>query len=266
MAEEKDDGRDPREVAGLCKAIPKRNLGALLHERRGMVTEFADAMGVSHETVSRWIKGTRRMDDSQIAKASWLLVVHPLYLLDMAYEADQSIVYFEYEDESLSRPRESMAEAVGSLSIPVNGRYDAHLHRWETLVGFEGGPAETEQMLVYAHSYFESESEYVPMSAEEAEDTRKEAIGSLVAIDGDFRNLSGVMFAMLAIILSTADDGYCAAAFSDLLKMFESSAYTKETNHPTIEDVTHEYRLGDGNAMHDARARLASGRRPPEEW
>ena len=233
-----------------------------------MVAEFADAMGVRRETVSRWIKGTRRMDDSQIAKASWILVVHPLYLLDMAYEveADESIDYFKYMDKGLFGPHESMAEAVGSLSIPVNGRYDVHSHRWETLIGFEGGPAEDEDMLVDAYTHFESESEYVPMSAEEADDTRKEAIRSLVAIDGDFRNPSGVMFAMLAIILSTADGDYCVFALSDLMKMFESVAYTKETNHPTLEDVAREYGSGDGNVMQDARARLASGRRPPEEW
>ena len=261
VAEEKDDGCDPREVAGLCKAIPKRNLGELLHEQRGMVAEFADAMGVSRETVSRWVSGTRRMDDSQVAKASWLLGVHPLYLLDMRDEADPSISYIVYEDEGLFVPRKSMAKAVGLLSIPASGQYDEESHRWVTLCGFMGGRTYDEGMCVDPDLSFESESKYVPMSAEEADDLREEAIHSLVAIDGDYRNPSGIMFAMLGIILSTAGGSECVFAFDELAKMFGSLAYTNESNL-ILEDNARGFKSGYDNAMQNARARLVGNWKP----
>ncbi|MCH3967358.1 MAG: hypothetical protein LKG13_01145 [Atopobiaceae bacterium] len=242
MAGKQDDeaSRDPREVAGLCKAIPKHNLGKLLHRRRGMVAEFADAMGVNSKYPSKWVSGDKRMTNEQVAKASWLLGVHPLYLLDMREEEDPAICYIPYEDEGLLVPRESMIEAVGFLSIPAIGKYDERSQRWETLYGFTGGPTECESMCVNPDIGFERSTEYVPMSTEEAESLRKEAIRSLVAIDGDFRNPSGVMFAMLEILLSTAGGSNCVFVFDDLEKLFVESAYSND------------------DAMCTARARLAS--------
>ena len=226
--QDKEDPRDPREVAGLCKAIPKRNLGELLHGRRGMVEEFSKAMGVRRETVSRWVNGMRRMDDSQIAKASWLLGVHPLYLLDMREEKDPTIGFIPYEDEGLLVPRKSMIEAVGCLSIPSIGKYDEQSQRWETLYGFTGGLTELESMCVDPDIGFEKSTEHVPMGTDEAESLRKEVIRSLVAIDGDYRNPSGVMFAMLEILISTADSSSCVFVFDDLAKLFVEVAYSNE--------------------------------------
>lgn len=87
MAKEPDESKDPRENVGLMKAIPKVNLGKEQEAfGRGKKAAFAEALGFSRQTVSRWISGKERMSNESVVKVAHTMGVSPLYILDLCDE------------------------------------------------------------------------------------------------------------------------------------------------------------------------------------
>jgi plasmid maintenance system antidote protein VapI len=120
MAKRLPEAKDPRETAGLIKCVPKIHLGEVLTARGITQTDFERAMGVGRKSTSHWVNGGRRMSDAAVVRASWLLEVHPLYLLDMT---DDPQIYGGSESQFASvRPmqmRRSMVRAVTMLNDPI---------------------------------------------------------------------------------------------------------------------------------------------------
>lgn len=83
MARDPKESRDPREIAGLCKAIPKDNLGKLVIERYGSYRAFESVVGYSQ--VGEIVKGNRRIANAKLLRAANVLQVSPLYLLDLTH-------------------------------------------------------------------------------------------------------------------------------------------------------------------------------------
>lgn len=74
---------DPREIAGLLRAVPKRNLGKLIDShgitRQGLSVD----LGKDKSIAGKWVNGTRRMSNAELLQAASKLHVSPLYLLDL---------------------------------------------------------------------------------------------------------------------------------------------------------------------------------------
>lgn len=255
VAEEKDDGRDPREVAGLCKAIPKRNLGELLHRRRGMVAEFADAMGVSRETVSRWISGTRRMDDSQVAKASWLLGVHPLYLLDMREDAGLSCPCEEWPGDDFTKERKSMWNAIRMLGELTND--EEGIARY-----IHGVPKYRGILICDFRQSMGMIIEPVGDEAEFAEDTDEHRYEhmrrSLLGFHGDYRSPWAIVRCMLEITTDTIGFVYTNTVIDGVAQLFDTAAYTAERDRLYLTKGAQGMYSDDAYTMRAARARLTS--------
>lgn len=88
MGRSRNEALDPRESAGLLKAVPKLNLA---HEQAsyGSKDSFAEHIGVSRQTVNQWISGTGRMGNDSVIRVAERLNVSPLYVLGLC-ERDES--------------------------------------------------------------------------------------------------------------------------------------------------------------------------------
>lgn len=89
------DTFDPREVAGLISAVPKRNLERVQHNY-GSQGSFAQELSrcagetINRQTVNEWIRGKVRMSNKSVILVSHVLGVSPLYILDLCQREDGS--------------------------------------------------------------------------------------------------------------------------------------------------------------------------------
>lgn len=74
---------DPREIAGLLTAVPKRNLGELIDSRGITRQGLSLDLGKDKSIVGKWVNGTRRMSNADLLLTAMVLNVSPLYLLDL---------------------------------------------------------------------------------------------------------------------------------------------------------------------------------------
>jgi hypothetical protein len=285
VAGKQDDetSRDPREIAGLCKAIPKHNLGDLLHRRRGMVAEFADAMGVNSKYPSKWVSGDKRMTNEQVAKASWLLGVHPLYLLDMT--GDQRIYASLNKNKTdmrkksvvnLSSARRSMEEAI-RIKDDANEQLHDSLREYVYL----GDDICTDYTEMMTNSIEITESNhlmavsgfannrggmmvaplYVDIEANKPGRFEKSLCDSLITLHGDYRRPDDLLHAILDYALANAADAALTHALDVLASLCGDGNTdddgTANTAWADSDDHSHG-RAPEAEEMLKARARLAS--------
>lgn len=184
---------DPREVAGILKAVPKRNLGELL-EVRGITKQgLSRALGKDNGIVGKWVNGTRRMSNADLLQTASMLDVSPLYLLDLsAYEwpnisdllnlsgegPNDTRIAMHFDLKWLHAPDEAMPNLiVEDVSFPSSG---------DGLVRVPVFRALTVEFPILSDGH--------TMSMEEI---RQRLRMELSAIKGDYRDIGALSFAML---------------------------------------------------------------------
>ncbi|MDO4404988.1 MAG: hypothetical protein Q4C09_08125 [Atopobiaceae bacterium] len=146
---------DPREAAGIVKAIPKSNLEAL-QTAYGTQGEFARMLSeggrsISRTTVNGWIKGAVRMGNDSVIHVAHMLQVSPLCILDLCARD-------ETEAQHAEAYRRHLAE------------YTSYLQEWERLGSRPTEPSNYQRNLKYP-------------------DTPKELRKKLAEFKGDYRDL-----------------------------------------------------------------------------
>lgn len=231
--------KDPRETAGLIKCVPKIHLGEVLTARGIAQADFERAMGVGRKSTSHWVNGGRRMSDAAVVRASWLLGVHPLYLLDMTddpqiYDGSES----PYTYTTVARARRSMAEAMAMLRDPIrlmqlipdlSGTRNCLFVCHATTFGQVDKIVETGN---YVHDDKELQGDGSMPSAEEERKAETEVlatldkdawigklISNLIAMPGDYRDPVALAHAMLGYASAEARDDALDRVFNALARV-----------------------------------------------
>ena len=90
MPRPRNNERDPREDAGIIRAVRKANLETEMRRYDGTHGEFAQMIGVGRQTLDGWVRGTKRMSNESVIEVAHILKVSPLYVLGLCgrYESD----------------------------------------------------------------------------------------------------------------------------------------------------------------------------------
>lgn len=109
---------DPREAAGILRAIPKRNLGKLIASRGFTKRGLSVHLGKDKSTVGKWVHGTLRMSNADLLLTATELHVSPLYLLDLTTEEWPSDLTASFTDCNLgpTAGRNALAAYLSDVS------------------------------------------------------------------------------------------------------------------------------------------------------
>lgn len=169
---------DPREIAGIINAVPKRNLEELL-DSRGLTKEgFSVSIGKDKRIANKWIRGKRRMSNNELLLVSSALDVSPLYLLDLtAWEWPNISELLDINGDGPSERRLSMGADIGWLYAPDEAVYNAIYKTVDGNLRFRASGTDID---------FPVCSDGNAMSAEEI---KQRIRCELAAIEGDYRDL-----------------------------------------------------------------------------